>query len=557
METAEEKFTQPNVDPNYVFEAEPKKVDVEAETEKIADELSFDPEKLAGALIIIGQKMLGVDLYDYQIEPLYRIICSLLIGDGAEITLLFARQSGKSEVVAAAAVILGVFLPVLGRYFKELSHFKNGVKMGVFAPQLDQVDTVYSRCLERIWADTTRQYLSDPDIQDKPVLHAQFYLKSGSYLKAQSGAKQSKVESKTYHIVFIDESQDMDTGKVRKSIIPMLAATFGTCVRLGTTNRYKGDFFYTIHNNKLHDRKLPEKKRRSQRLHFEYDWKEVIKAKHKQFKKDGKRFHELYQKSVERDRKSMGENSEEFRMSYCLEWLHEVGMFISEKTLEEKVFNHRITFPSIKEDSYVVAGLDIASARASTILTLGLVDQPAQEEFERPRKVVAGWLELAGMDYESQFDVLAEYLMKHKVSVLYGDYTGVGRGLMDRFMYHYSEVITIVPYMFTADSKSVMWKTYDEDIINGRFIVPAHKAVMALPEFNSFVEQHLNLQKFWKGSILICEKTYGFKDDYCDSGALMNLAGNHMVQSISEIQVSNNDFYRSKEDAALFEDSKW
>jgi hypothetical protein len=544
------------IEDGYIFKGTPESIDTEKEVKNISVEsFSFDPEKLSHALIILGQKITGITLYSYQYEPVYRIIYSLLVGDGAEITLLFARQSGKSEAIVFCVIVIGVFFPVLAKYFKELEYFKDGVKMGAFAPQLDQINTIYSRCVERIWSDKTLMYISDPEINDFPTYKTRFVLKSGSFLFAQSGAKQSKIESKTYHIIFIDESQDMDTYKVRKSIIPMTAATFGTIVRLGTPNRVRGDFYHTISNNKNRDRKLRTAKINNQ-LHFEYDYKKIVDAKKIQFKKDAKKFHLLYEKAVKRDANSMGINSDEFRMSYGLEWLLDIGMFITENRLEDLVYDKRINFPTLKENDFVVAGLDIASSRNSTVLTIGILDNPTSDLDFRPTKTILAWIELEGLDYEYQFEILFDVLQQFRVSVLYGDNTGVGRALMDRLVYHLSDIIFIVPYIFTPQTKSDMWKALDEDINARRIVIPANKTARSKKEFLKFEEQMLNLQKTWKGNLMVCQKNAGYSDDYCDSLALMNLAGNTMYETPQEVIQQDNEFYKIN-NISLLKESDW
>jgi hypothetical protein len=466
----------------------------------------------------------------------------------------------NTEVVSFVVMVLGVFLPVLSKYFPELEHFKFGCKMGAFAPQLDQVETLYGRCLEKIWSDSTRHFLSDPDIADYPLSRAHYKLKSGSFLMAQSGAKQSKIESKTYHICFIDESQDMDTEKVRKSIIPMLASTFGTIIRLGTPNRNKGDFYGTIKNNKAHDAKLRKSELETKQLHFEYDYKEIIKYRREQYKLDNKPYHLLYEKSVERDMLSMGRYSESFRMAYGLEWLLEIGMFITDKGLEDLVLKKSMGFPKLdlKRD-FTVAGLDIASARASTVLTTGILSEPVKDVDDRPKKTILEWLELANLDYERQFEEVSNSLIRNKVKVLYADYTGVGRVFVDRLLHHFGEHILIVPYLFTPQTKSDMWKRLDEDIVAGRIHVPAHKNVECLDEFKNFCEQMLNLQKMWKGSYMICDKLSGYKDDYPDSLALMNLAGNHLYipQAMMEVLEENTIFGRNSGRGGMIKDSRY
>ena len=200
---------------SFSFQGTPEQIDVEQEINQTTTGMAYDPYRLAEVLLKIGQQMTGIHLYSYQEPPAFRIIYSMLARDGAEITMLFARQSGKSEIVTFCVVTLGVLLPVLAKIFpRELGHFSMGVKMGLLAPQGEQVQTIYSRCMERLLSEPVKMFLDDPDILDAPLSSVHFKLKSGSFLTGQSAAKQSKIESKTYHIVFMDEAQDMDTEKV-------------------------------------------------------------------------------------------------------------------------------------------------------------------------------------------------------------------------------------------------------------------------------------------------------------------------------------------------------
>ena len=71
----------------------------------------------------------------YQ-EPLARrMFESVIIGDGAMLTALFSRQSGKTETVANTISTLMIMLPRLAKAYPTLlGKFERGVWVGVFAP---------------------------------------------------------------------------------------------------------------------------------------------------------------------------------------------------------------------------------------------------------------------------------------------------------------------------------------------------------------------------------------------------------------------------------------
>ena len=338
----------------------------------------------------------------------------------------------------------------------------------------------------------------------------------------------------------------MDKEKVRKSIMPMLTATRGSLIRIGTTNRIKGDFYEKIKQNKTKDSKIGNKVKRYKKLHFEYEYKRVISDKKKQYKKDKKRFHLNYGLSVEDHRETMGENSDDFRMSYKLEWLLEEGMFITEKRLESIVYNKQCVIrpPSdIDSDEHIIAGLDVASAKNSTVLTIGSMEYPALEVGDKFPRTIVNWVELANLGYKDQFEIISEVVAAYKTKVLVFDYTGVGRALGDFLIYYLSDLMYVIPYTFTTISKSDMWTALDDTINNKLLTVPYHPNVKEIPEFKNFEKQMLSLSKRWIGKILMCQKIQGEKDDYCDSLALMNLAADYLYEIPQDIEVSENIFF--------------
>lgn len=59
------------------------------------EKLSFDPHDLTDKIIKFGKILTGIELYDYQLDPVYRTIFSVITLEGASVTLLTARQCIK------------------------------------------------------------------------------------------------------------------------------------------------------------------------------------------------------------------------------------------------------------------------------------------------------------------------------------------------------------------------------------------------------------------------------------------------------------------------------
>lgn len=500
--------------------------------------VSFDAHFITGKIMDFGKVLTGIPLYSYQEEIAYRIIYSVITFEGSVLTVLLSRQSGKSETMAFVIDTLTVLLPALAKIIPDLEQFSNGFRVGLFAPQSDQVVTTYSRAMTRLTSANAEMVLSDPDLLVSLESEVRLNLSNGSFLAGQVASKQSKIESKTYDLIIIEEAQDTDDFLVTKSIEPMLTATGGTLVKVGTTGVTKNHFWYEIQANRNHDRKIPDKRLRN---NFEYAYKEIISARRHQFEIDHKKFHLNYEADILRKKERWGEDSQAFKLAYALVWDLESGMLISDKEFNT-LLNRKLGFQEPSTGDYVVAGLDIGKAPAETVLTIAKVwytDDP----FEKPYKQILAWVCLGGLDYEAQHHEILSYIVEYNISTIFADYTGVGKPVVDRLVYACGEYVNIEPYTFTAQSKSDMWYNFTSDIQTRRLIVPANRMVRGTIEFQKFEEQMKNCQKYFNGAYMVCEKSEGYFDDMVDSCALMCLAANAQREAESELEVDDNPLF--------------
>ena len=214
----------------YVFPAEGKSLEELSTEEFEGKSLSFDAHDITRKIIEFGKALTGVSLYEYQEQIVYAIIYSVITFSGDVKTVLFSRQSGKSEAMAFVIDTLCVLLPKLADFFPEFEQWKNGFRVGLFAPQSDQVETTYSRAMTRLNSANAEMILNDPSVDVALESSARLQLSNGSFLAGQVASKQSKIESKTYDLVICEEAQDMEDLIVSKSIEPMLSS----CVCAGT-----------------------------------------------------------------------------------------------------------------------------------------------------------------------------------------------------------------------------------------------------------------------------------------------------------------------------------
>jgi hypothetical protein len=292
----------------YLDELEDEEPEVEDEEIEL-DELSRNfVNKLIDRCIQFQTALVGHELHPYQMPLARRIIESVIINDSEEITALAARQSGKSETIANTVATLMVLLPRLAKMYPDLlGKFKDGIMIGMFAPVEGQVETLFGRTVNRLTSDRALEILGDPEIDDSVGRVAgvtrQIKLKnSGSSLMMMTANPRAKIESKSFHLIVIDECQEADDFVVSKSIAPMLAYYAGTMVKTGTPNTHKNNFYNSIMLNKR-----SQTSRSKRQNHFEWTWRDVVKV------------NSNYEKHIKREKLRIGEDSDEFQMSYnCL-----------------------------------------------------------------------------------------------------------------------------------------------------------------------------------------------------------------------------------------------
>jgi hypothetical protein len=250
--------------------------------------------------------LVGHDLHSYQKPFGRRFIESVIINDGADLTALAARQSGKSEVIADCVATMMVVLPLLAKVYPDLlGKFADGVWVGLFAPVQAQAETLFGRAVSRLTSPRAQEILADDEIDDvtgrTPGITKGIMLKkSGSSMLMMTANPRAKIESKSFHIIVIDEAQDSDDFIVNKSIMPMGAYYNATKVKTGTPTGTKNNFYRSIQLN----RRL-QTMRGKRQLHFQWDYKDVIKVNLN------------YGKFIRAEKLRIGEDSDEFQMSYC------------------------------------------------------------------------------------------------------------------------------------------------------------------------------------------------------------------------------------------------
>lgn len=346
-------------------------------------------------------------------------------------------------------------------------------------------------------------------------------------------------EKQTYCLKMPDRNFIAEDIISSNSIHPMGSAYNATITKIGTPTTHKGDFYEAIQRNK----RDYANNHIAYKNHFEYDWRV------------GAKYNDKYRKFVNKEKRRLGEESDEFRMSYELEWVLERGMFIDISRFEKRNGLEKAQRKK-KSDMPCVAGIDLAKSSDSTVVTVVGVDwsKPVVTEGEDIRgdtfysayeSLIKDWREINSSNYNLQFDEIIEYLSDFNIQRIVIDSTAEG-SFADRLEANVD--VEVIPYKFTRKSKSELYKHAEGEIQSGRAKYPASEEVQETREYRLFLQQLADLRKEYKGQYLSVSHPdkRGAKDDYPDSWALA-LWGAKSKNNTVEVEVEdNNPFFQNE-----------
>jgi hypothetical protein len=495
------------------------------------DELSQQfVDKLIDKMMDFLKVLVGHDLHPYQKPLARRIMESVIINDGEEITALAARQSGKSEIVADTVSTLMVLLPRLAKLYPDLlGKFKDGLWVGLFAPTETQAETLYGRTVNRLTSERAVEIMGDAEIDDAAIrvggVTRQIKLKkSGSTITMMTANPRAKIESKSFHLIIIDECQEADDFVVSKSISPMLAYYAGTMVKTGTPTTSKNNFYKSIQLNRRR-----QTTRGNRQNHYQWDWKEVSKI------------NPNYEKFIKKEMLRIGEESDEFQMSYNCKWLLERGMFITSSAMDE-LGDTSQELVKVWHKTPVVVGIDPARKTDSTVVTVVWVDWDRPDEFGYFDHRILNWLEMQGDDWEEQYFQIVNFLSNYDVLAVGVDANGVGDAVAQRLKLLLPRA-EVMPVTSSPSEQSKRWKHLQALIQRKMIAWPAHAKTRRLRTWKRFYQQMTDAEVQYKGpNFLVAAPDENYAhDDFVDSLSIACSLTQDLV--MPEVVASSNPFF--------------
>lgn len=326
--------------------------------------------------------------------------------------------------------------------------------------------------------------------------------------------------------ILVGNCQDADDFVVAKSISPMGAYYNATTIKTGTPTMTKNNFYRAIQLNKR-----LSTQRGARQSHFQWDWKDVAKV------------NPNYQKFIRKEMVRLGEDSDEFQLSYCCKWLLERGMFVNSSVLDHTSPQTLgdITMETVKlwQKSPCVVGIDPARKADSTVVTVVWVDWDRPDEFGFFEHRVLNWLEIQGADWEEQYFEIINFLNNYDVLAVAVDGNGVGDAVAQRLqvLMPNTEVLAVTS---SVGEQSGRYK-HLQSLLQRRLVSwPAHSKVRRTRTYRRFIQQMGDAETDFKGpnlEVKAPDEAHAH-DDYVDSLSLACSVTKDLT--MPTVEVSNN-----------------
>lgn len=474
-----------------------------------------------------AKNRLGVELYEEQAE-MARAICDPNI---KRVAILCSRQFGKTETVSIAALFL--------------ADTKPGTKILLFAPTFNQAKISFQRIKDYAKNNKDKLFSALDTCNFEGIEFA-----NGSTIRVRSAKVDANIVGLTGDVIILDESQDIVDFVVEKKISPMLMATGGKLVKIGTPN-IKNHFFESFEDETY--------------KRFVFDWTRAQNylRKGRPVWIQGKRYPlELLQQQMPRslkleffkdvldkltpeERKLVEYDSPEaseaaFKTEYMLEWVFDARTFLS--SMEMKVLEEGDHFPEGRSDygHRYFMGIDFArSERDNADVTAVSVIKLIENGWVKQKVYSA---EFRGMDFPQQAQLIKYIYDLFKPEKICADATGIGKAMTDILVIN--ENLPLQPINFAeTDRISPKWKgearrpnyktsmyDYAKVEINAkRFRYPSLENIAMINKneveiFNNGLDQWSKLMVQKPKNLLSMSRQIaappGEHDDHCDADVL-------------------------------------
>lgn len=494
----------------------------------------FDLALLVNTLEKLSTVITGIDLFPYQRALQRRVFWSILLNDSAIITGLISRQGGKSQTLACTITTLCVVMPSLAKlYPDQLGVYEKGFWVGIYAPVMEQAETIYAKVLSTAKSTHAQEVYKDPGINTKMELHGCRW-SNGSHVHRQSASPKAQTESKTWHLLLLEEAQGLAEEVIDQKLLPMVAWTAGTTVMIGTVEQERVPFYLQIEQNRDADTLRPP----HLKCHIEFDYIEVMK------------YNSRYAKHVDSVVKKYGKDSVYFKMSYGLEWQFGETHPITMETLINYCYSPKVGITAYSDDPVVVS-IDLAKEGDLTVTTVIKIPRIYMEYedglFEYVKAIqILNWFSVGNMKYTQQRPMIHDFLSAYpNIVAIVVDTTGVGTSVYEEMQREWNYLCDWTPFVFSPKSKQEMTKLWEEYLYSNRLIIPSDQQAKDTKHQKMLMSQATKQKKITKQNYTYyTSMTEQVHDDYFWSWLLGVWGAHKLIAAGMEVECNPGAIYR-------------
>jgi hypothetical protein len=178
----------------------------------------------------------GQTLYENQVD----IINAITSTGTQEVDIVQPRQCGKTSSVAVASAKL---CETEGAEWNKTN--PEPYRIGVFGPKLAQAQIDLTRI--KFWASHNKEGKTLIDWANSTNSVIKWH--NGCEVHAISASEQTETEGLTYNVAIIEEAQKVSDHAVSQVITPMVGATAGKIVKIGTVRAIRNHFWRSCNKN--------------------------------------------------------------------------------------------------------------------------------------------------------------------------------------------------------------------------------------------------------------------------------------------------------------------
>lgn len=429
---------------------------------------------------------LKVSLADYQLKLSSKIFKACLAGGNNEIPLLWARRSGKTEMLVQTAIVLGI-------YWIKVLH--QGYSIGLINPARDEQGVAVTRDRIKDRLEVIDAWLKANNISeflDKGRKTEDYVLRdddSGAECRIRciSAHGTAHVKGAGFNLSILEQVEEMDEVKMKTEIFEMAtgAEMESTRILAGTCSLEVTNQYYYDHTENL---EYPE---------F-VDWKTAGK------------YRPSYGLWAQEEGARIRFDSDAFRTQFGCEWITPRTRLINRDELIALAIPY---VPNVENKRY--AGTDVAKDVDSTVVTV--------LERTGANLTIIDWLELQGVDYEDQADKIVAFTASYNVVMNTVDTRGPGNVLID--MLRRRGATPVQGIQETPQLNNTLYVEYEREITQKRlrYIAASDKEPAERTRCRDrFFEQHTDVRRIVKNNLvsLKAPERTDAHDDYCSSAAL-------------------------------------